>query len=257
MVEIQPGKPITTHPAVLAAAAKLVDYLGAKEIIVAEGPGHMRDTEMMMQKSGLGPMAKKLGLPFIDLNLDDIEPVKVSHTWTGLDKVYMPKTIVHADAVISIPKMKTHHWVGVTISMKNMFGTVPGRKYGWPKNILHVRGIPRWILDLQHIVNPTFAVVDAIIAMEGDGPINGEPKHTGFVAVGTDLAAVDATCCRTMEISIDEIPYIKMAGQVVGNVEEHAIKIVGVPIASVKQQFDRPITLKDKAMLVNADHQGS
>jgi uncharacterized protein (DUF362 family) len=256
MVEFQPGHPITTDPAVLAAAVQLVDYLGAKEIIVAEGPGHMRDTEMLLKKTGLGPMIAKLGVPFVDLNLDDLKIVKIDHSFTGLKQVYMPKTIMTADAVISLPKLKTHHWMGATCSMKNLFGTVPGRKYGWPKNLLHIKGIPRWILDLQDIVKPQFAIVDAIIAMEGDGPINGTPKHTGFVAMGDDLAAVDATCIRTMTFTLDEITYIKVAGEVVGNVEENAIKVVGATIDQVKQPFARPLIMTDAALAANAGHQG-
>ncbi|HEY9720314.1 MAG TPA: DUF362 domain-containing protein [Trichormus sp.] len=257
MVEIQPGHPITTNPAVLAAAVKLVDYLGAKEIIVAEGPGHMRDTEMLLARSGIGPMVKKLGLQFVDLNLDDIAAVQTPDSFTGLHEVWMPKTILSADAVVSVPKMKTHHWVGVTCSMKNLFGTVPGRKYGWPKNLLHVRGIPNWIIDLQHIVRPQMAVVDAVVAMEGDGPINGTPKNTQFVAFGKDLAAVDATCIRTMEFSLDRIPYMYMAGQVVGNTDESAIDVIGSTIDAVKQPFAKPLTMIDPSYLVNATKQSS
>jgi uncharacterized protein (DUF362 family) len=257
MVEIQPGHPITTNPAVLAAAVKLVDYLGAKEIIVAEGPGHMRDTEMLLARSGIGPMVKKLGLKFVDLNLDDIEAVENPDSFTGLHQVWMPKTIMTADAVVSVPKMKTHHWVGVTCSMKNLFGTVPGRKYGWPKNLLHVRGIPNWIIDLQHIVRPQMAVVDAIVAMEGDGPINGTPKNTQFVAFGKDLAAIDATCIRTMEFPLESIPYMYMAGQVVGNIEENAIDVVGSTIAALKQPFAKPLTMTDPSYLANATKQSS
>jgi len=257
MVEIEEGHPITTNPAVLAAAVKLVDYLGASEIIIAEGPGHMRDTEMVLARSGIGAMVKKLGLRFVDLNLDDIEAVQTPDSFTGLHEVYMPKTIMAADAVVSVPKLKTHHWVGVTCSMKNLFGTVPGRKYGWPKNLLHQKGITKWIIDLQHIVRPQLAVVDAIIAMEGDGPINGTAKHTGFVVIGSDLAAVDATCIRTMEIAIEAIPYMYMAGQVVGNIDEHAINVIGRSIASVRQPFVKPATLLDPSLIANATRQSS
>ncbi|MGH9550501.1 MAG: DUF362 domain-containing protein, partial [Terriglobales bacterium] len=146
---------------------------------------------------------------------------------------------------------------GMTASMKNLFGTIPGRKYGWPKNMLHIKGIPNWILDLQQIVKPKFAIVDAIVAMEGDGPINGTPKNTGFVVIGADLAAVDSTCARTMEIDISELPYIAAAGMVVGNTDPAMIDLIGATVDAVKQNFDRPITLKDKSLLVNANRQGS
>ncbi len=256
MVEVQPGHPITTNPYILAAAVKFADYLGAKEIIVAEGPGHMRDTEMLLNKTGLGQMITKLGVPFVDLNLDDLETVAIADSFTGLKKVYMPKTIMRADAVISLPKLKTHHWVGATCSMKNLFGTVPGRKYGWPKNLLHVKGIPRWILDLQDIVKPKFAIVDAIVAMEGDGPIMGTPVNAHFIAIGDDLAAVDATCIRCMEFTLEQIPYIKLAGEVVGNVDQDRIKIVGASIDSLKHPFAKPLTMTDPALTANAGRQG-
>lgn len=249
IVEFHPGHPITTNPAALLAAVQLVDYLGAKEITIGEGPGHMRDTQMLLENSGIGKMLAQHKLRFVDLNLDDLERLEVSDSFAGLKEIFLPKTIVHADAVVSVPKMKTHHWVGMTASMKNLFGTVPGRKYGWPKNMLHVRGIPECIIDLQHLVKPTFGFVDGIIAMEGDGPINGTDKEMGFVVIGSDLAAVDSTCARTMSVPVEKLPYIRMAGKVVGNIDPESIDIVGPTIESVRKQFDMPVTFKDKRLM--------
>ena len=97
-----------------------------------------------------------------------------------------------------MPKMKTHHWAGVTLSMKNLFGVMPGVVYGWPKNVLHHAGIPGSILDINAAVRPHLAIVDGIIAMEGDGPIMGTPRAAGLLVLGTNLPAVDATCTRLM-----------------------------------------------------------
>ena len=74
-----------------------------------------------------------------------------------------------------MPKMKTHHWAGVTLSLKNCFGCLPGRVYGWPKNALHWVGIDKAILDVAGAVRPGYAIVDGIVAMEGNGPIDGTP----------------------------------------------------------------------------------
>ena len=79
-----------------------------------------------------------------------------------------------------MPKMKTHHWVGVTASMKNMYGVIPGIKYGWPKNVLHFNGIPETVFDINHTIPKTIAIVDGIYCMEGDGPIMGTKKHMGL-----------------------------------------------------------------------------
>ena len=85
-----------------------------------------------------------------------------------------------------MPKMKTHHWAGVTLSMKNLFGVMPGVVYGWPKNVLHHAGIPGSILDINAAVRPHLAIVDGIIGMEGDGPIMGTPRHAGRARHGDE-----------------------------------------------------------------------
>ena len=249
MVEFHPGRPITTNPAVIFAAVQLADYLGAREITIGEGPGHMRDTEMLLENTGVAELCRKHKLRFVDLNLDDLERVPVDGGFAGFKELYLPRTIVEAGAVISVPKMKAHHWVGVTASMKNLFGTVPGRKYGWPKNILHYHGIPQCILDLQHIIKPSLGFVDGIVAMEGDGPINGTAKNSGFVVIGRDLAAVDSTCARTMCAPYEKLQYIHMAGKVVGNTDPRFIDLIGATIDDVKQKFGMPITFQDNPHL--------
>lgn len=257
MVEFHPGSPVTTNPFALKAAFELADYLGAKDIIIGEGPGHMRDTEFLLDATGLGKMVKKLGARFVDLNLDELEALDVKEGFSGLKQFFLPRTLMNADVVVSVPKMKTHHWVGMTASMKNFFGAVPGRKYGWPKNLLHMRGIPQCILDLQDLIKPGFAFVDAVVAMEGDGPINGTAKDMGFFVLGDDLAAVDATCARTMGFDPYELDYIKIAGEVVGNVNSDAITVIGLEVDKVKKKFNRPITFKNKALMAQSDNQAS
>lgn len=244
MIEYRPDKPVTIDPAMIAAAAELVDSLGAREITIAEGPGHFRDTEFLLDKTGIGKVCTKLGLRFVDLNLDDLEKVDNLDGVTKAREFYLPRTILEAGAVVSLPKLKTHHWVGMTASMKNLFGTVPGRKYGWPKNFLHWLGIDLAIIDLVHLVRPSFAIVDAIIAMEGDGPINGVAKHAGAVIMGTDLAAVDATGARLIGVDPEELKYLRLAHELVGNTESARIKLVGAPLDSVRQLFAMPVTFQ-------------
>ena len=249
MVECPIGKPATTHPAVLKAVIKLIEYLGAKQIVVAEAPGHMRDTEYILEMTGIGLACKEMKIPFVDLNLDDLTKVHISEPFCGLNHFYLPSTIAEADAVVNVPKMKTHHWVGMTGSLKNMFGIVPGRKYGYPKNILHAQGIPQCIIDLNRMVPTALTVVDGIEAMEGDGPVNGTKRHMGLLVIGCDPAAVDATTARIMGYDIDELDYINIAGQVIGNVKSEEIQIVGTPVKEVAVDFERPITyLRDKKL---------
>jgi uncharacterized protein (DUF362 family) len=257
MVEFHPGSPVTTNPAALKAAFHLFDYLGAKDIIIGEGPGHMRDTEFLLEATGLGKACKELGVKFVDLNLDELEVLDLKEGFSGLKQMFLPRTLMNADVVVSVPKMKTHHWVGMTASMKNFFGAVPGRKYGWPKNLLHMRGIPQCILDLQDLIKPRFALVDAVVAMEGDGPINGKAKEMGFFVLGDDLAAIDATCARTIGFDPYELDYIKIAGEVVGNISTDAVTVIGLEVDKVKKTFERPVTFKNKKLLAESENQAS
>src|SRR5690606_1369259 len=108
-------------------------------------------------------------------------------------------------------------------SLKNMYGTLPGIKYGWPKNVLHHAGIHQTVLDINASLPPTLAVVDAIVCMEGDGPIMGTPKSLGMIAIGRNLAALDATLARVIGLQPSQIGYLRRAGRAMGPIHERGI----------------------------------
>jgi uncharacterized protein (DUF362 family) len=122
-----------------------------------------------------------------------------------------------------MPKVKTHHWTGATLSMKNMFGVVPGCRYGWPKNVLHWAGIHESVLDICATVRPHFVIADGIVAMEGDGPLNGLPKYLKTVLMADDPAAADATLARLMHIDPVNVAHIREANLFLGNITEERI----------------------------------
>ena len=257
MVEYRDGRPLTTNPAILKTAVELVNYLGAKEIIVADGPAEFRDTEFLLAATGIGSMCKILGVPFVDLNLDSLMEVENPHGFTPLKSIWMSETVMKSDCVVSLPKLKTHQWAGMTCCLKNLFGTIPGRKYGWPKNIIHTVGIDIFIIDIAHMVKPAFALVDAVVSMEGNGPLSGNPKATGFLVLAKDLAAADATCARAMEFDPTLMLYMRLAGQVIGNIESSQIKILGTPLTEVTQKFVMPDTWKSGKLDISGAHAGT
>src|SRR5262249_41406637 len=164
--------------------------------------------EYLVAASGLGEVLQHYKVPFVDLNHDEPQRLPNLGRLTGLDYLYLAKTVATADVLISLPKLKTHHWAGATLSLKNLFGILPGICYGWPKNELHWRGIENSIVDIALTRTPELAIVDGIIGMEGDGPLNGTPKPLGALIMGTDLVAVDATCCRLMRLHAEKIGYL-------------------------------------------------
>lgn len=229
---------INTHPAMVVAAAEVFRRLDAGDVIVAEGPGHRRDSLLVLDESGMGDALDDAGLEFSDLNHDSVAPVANAGGWTKLDRLFLPATVLSADIVVSMPKLKTHHWAGVTCSMKNFFGVMPGIVYGWPKNVLHFAGIPQSILDINATVRPSLAIVDGIVGMEGDGPIMGTPKPVGAVIVGRNLPAVDATCTRLMGLNPLHVEYLAAASGRLGPIHEHNITQRGEAVASMRTSFE-------------------
>src|SRR6266481_560397 len=148
LVEFDPASVINTHPAVIEAAIDSFRSLGAREVVVAEGPGHRRDSEYLLTASGIYDVIKEHRVRYVDLNTDDVRLTELRSDFTNLRQLYFPETLFNADLLVSMPKLKTHHWAGVTLSLKNMFGVVPGSVYGWPKNALHWAGIHGSILDI-------------------------------------------------------------------------------------------------------------
>jgi uncharacterized protein (DUF362 family) len=124
--------------------------------------------------------------------------------------------------------------------------------YGWPKNILHLRGIPASIVDLNATLKPQLAIVDGVVAMEGDGPIMGRPRHLGLVAMGRDLVAVDATCARIIGLDPEKLTYLHTASAFLGNVAEDRIAQRGDAPSRFATTFDlidrfRPMRLNSSS----------
>ncbi len=233
---------MTTHPAVIVATAEVFRSWGAT-VTVGEAPGHVRDTEMALVESGVQEALDAAKLPFADLNYEEVAWVENRGHASKLEGFYFPRSVVEADLVVSMPKMKTHHWVGVTASMKNLYGVIPGIKYGWPKNVLHHNGIPETVFDINASLPKTIAVVDGIDCMEGDGPILGSRKHMGVLAMGTSLPAVDATVCRMMGIVPERISYLQLASNRLGPIADRFVQQQGERWESVVSPFqilDKP-----------------
>jgi uncharacterized protein (DUF362 family) len=176
-------------------------------------------------------------LAFADLNYSQVGWVNNGGRFCPLPGFYFPREVVEADLIVSMPKMKTHHWVGYTGALKNLYGTIPGIKYGWPKNVLHHAGIPETIYDINASLPKTVAIVDGIVAMEGDGPIMGSAKPMGLLVIGTNSTAVDATLGRIMGFDPARVGYLQLATNRLGPVEERYIEQRGEPWQSVASPF--------------------
>lgn len=227
LVEVLPDRPVNTDARLLGAAVEAFRKHGAREVIVGEGPGHHRDTELITELSGVTEVLSRVGARFVDLNLDRTTPVRLPSNFSKLGTLELPETLMRADLVVSVAKLKTHHWAGATLTMKNLFGTVPGAIYGWPKNPLHWAGIVPSILDLWQAIRPGFGIIDGVIAMEGDGPIMGTPVPAEIVFMGPSLTALDAEACRFMGFDTDKVNFLAAAARLGGTVHPRRIEVEG------------------------------
>ena len=253
LVEFEPASSINTHPMLVHAAYEAFRAMGAASVLIAEGPGHRRDTLDLAEAAGYFHTVPDFENHFVDLNLDEVTRVRPTEQFSRIKKLYLPNSALGADLLVSMAKMKTHHWVGATLSMKNLFGVVPGGIYGWPKNMLHWAGIEESIADLHAAFPRHFAIVDGIVGMEGNGPIQGTPKNAGVLVAGSDPMAVDATCCRVMRIDPMRIRYLQLAARPgsVSRISEDRIRQLGESIESVATPFEL-IPLFQKLRLENS-----
>ncbi|RMH09622.1 MAG: DUF362 domain-containing protein [Nitrospirae bacterium] len=238
LVETHEGAPhINTHPHVVRGAIEAFLSLGAESVVIGEGPGHRRDTLEVLEASGLGSLLYEDRIPFLNVNYETGIQVPNRGGQSRLSTLTFPRVVQDVDWIVSMAKLKTHHWAGATLAMKNLFGIMPGLYYGWPKNVLHQAGIPQTIVDITATLRPHLAIVDGIVGMEGDGPIMGTPVQVGAIIMGRNFPAVDATCCRIMGIDPYKIRYLRMADQWLGPIHEGQIEQRGELISTVQKPF--------------------
>ncbi len=183
-----PESAVQTHPAVIEAAIRLVIDAGGTPV-VGDSPG-IGSSKSCAEKGGFAPILEKYGTDLLKFN--DAVTVKNPN---GTFKVFeIARDVLEVDKIINLPKLKTHGQMVMTMAVKNTFGAVVGaKKTQWH---LKVGNSPekfaRMLLDLHYMINPTLSIMDAISAMEGNGPGSGDPVDLGLIIAGSDATAVDA-----------------------------------------------------------------
>lgn len=212
LVDWLPSVPASTAAPVVAALVDVLRAHGAQGIAVGDGPAFRRDAMAVAEAAGLRALLAARGVAFVDLNDDQPVQIPAPAQWfSGVETLWLPRTVCEADLLVSAPKLKTHHWAGVSLSLKNLLGLLPGGCYGWPKNFIHVNGITRTIVGLVEMLPPVVAVLDGIVGMEGDGPIHGRPVAHGVLAVGNTALALDWIGAQLMGYSIAEVDHLMTA----------------------------------------------
>jgi uncharacterized protein (DUF362 family)/Pyruvate/2-oxoacid:ferredoxin oxidoreductase delta subunit len=192
LVAREPGKAVTTHPSVVKAILQLVRDSGGIPV-VGDSPA-FGGLSRVASKAGIYEVVRKMGCELVDFT--DVTQVQGGHQGV-FRTLEVAKAVMDCDLLINLPKLKTHCMTTMTLSVKNLFGCVPGvRKVQWHlKAGVNRRYFAQMLVDLYGVIRPGLNVVDGVVGMEGDGPNGGDPREIGLIFAGADGIAVDSVIC--------------------------------------------------------------
>lgn len=203
-----PERAVTTHPRFVEVVVEVLLDTGAKPFI-ADSPS-LGPWSFVVKRTGMLEVSKRTGVPIVVLK----DPVSV-RTPQGFSfrLIELAKEVLDCDKVINLPKLKTHSMTVMTLAVKNLFGCVPGhRKASW-----HLKaGTDREffstvLLEIALTVRPCLNLLDAIWAMEGNGPTSGTPRFVGHILASRDPVALDASVMEAMGHEPQFLPTLKVA----------------------------------------------
>lgn len=229
LVGEDPGKAVTTHPAVLEGCVRLLGEAGAK-VRFGDSPG-LDNPAAAARRSGLLEAGIRGGAEFAEFSAGSrLENPRGS----SVSSFPVAQAVHDCDGIINLPKMKTHQLTRITGAVKNLFGCIPGRR----KALYHVQfqdvvEFSGLLVDLNLLLLPRLHVMDGIVAMEGSGPRSGDPRAMHVLIMSEDPVAVDATFCRLVALDPGFVPTTVVGHrQGLGRFQQEEIEYLGDPLES-------------------------
>lgn len=194
----EPNQAVTTHPAVFTAVANLLRNNGFKNLFYGDSPGPGVSMAKVAQAAGISQAAAQCGVSQADFS-----------GWKRVDypqgrtanSFIICKGALEADAIINLCKMKTHGLERITGAVKNTFGCVAGinkgaghAKYPDPDSF------GKMLADLNNLIKPRLHIMDAVVAMEGNGPGSGDPVQMKLLLFSADPVALDSVFCALVNL---------------------------------------------------------
>ncbi len=243
--EYLPG--VVTCPEVMRQVVELLRD-GNSEVIVGESNGFNYPCWTAFQKTGVQDAVKAAGGEVINLSEDKVVEVKFQ-TNTALKRLYLPKTIIDADAVVDLPLMKTHEFMAYSGAIKNLFGCIPSNR----RIYLHPY-LPEVFYRLYTLFKPALTIMDARTGIEGNGPTKGKPVKMDLFLTGNDALAVDIIAAKVMKLDWKGT-YLKYIADKTG-FDTDAIQVEGLSVKEVEHRFEPPrIDLPVKAQMMIYQHE--
>jgi len=232
-----PEKAITTHPALVRAVAEEVLETGAR-VVIGDSPGaalphSTRTLERLYRACGLEEVARDLGAELLLSTGHRLVPIPGGR---GVKQIEILDRALEVDAVINLPKFKTHGLTRLTGAVKNLFGLVPGLlKPVYHARLEEVGRFASMLVDIAETFPPALTVVDAVTAMEGEGPSGGRPRAVGLLVGGTDVHLLDYVLAEIMGIDPFTVPTLADARGRGLLPEAPAPETAGIPLEEARQ----------------------
>jgi len=237
-----PGKAVTTHPEIVRQVILLAQSAGGI-VSVGDSPG-IGKPESVARKCGVLEVIEETGARFAPFD----ESVPISLKAGTFHHLEVAKEALETDVIINLPKLKTHQMMGYTGAVKNLFGLVVGMR----KARLHLQAgtdkafFALMLLELAERFKPALSIMDAVVAMEGNGPGNGDPVQVGALLASPDPIALDTVATRMVNLSEQRVWTQQVARQTGRKgVSLDELELHGVPLATLTTTNFRPATNAD------------
>ncbi len=235
-----PDRAVTTHPLLVETVAKLCAARGLR-VSIGDSPGAgIVKLEQLWEITGMTAAARNSGATLVAL--ETLGGTLQPHA--QVRDILISNAVAQFDHIINLPKLKTHSLTLMTGAVKNLFGLIPGAF----KAEVHRRApnstmMMRAIRALPELVRPTLTVMDAVVGMEGNGPLNGQPRHLGVLLAGTSPCAVDAVAARMAGFPVAQLDYLD-------GLPEHGAHVAcgGDAIVALAPPFVMPRTFRLNAL---------
>ncbi len=193
-----PEKAVTTHPSILRGIIQIVREAGGDPFI-GDSPS-VGSLIWTAEKAGIKAVADETKCPLVELNQPVLPPKGGGKIFKQLE---IDRTVLEADVIINLPKLKTHTLTLLTLGVKNLFGCIPGpRKALWHlKAGKDRRAFAQVLVDVYEIIHPSLTILDGIVGMEGNGPNSGRPISLGLILASGDSLSLDQIVCDLFGIS--------------------------------------------------------
>ncbi|MCL1849736.1 MAG: DUF362 domain-containing protein [Clostridiales bacterium] len=212
IMAVSPDRHATTHPAVFKAVCEIFQAAGA-DLSYGDSPGRGTSEDESTEAAsatGFLDVANALGIPLADF-------IHGREIHTGNQAFFLANGALDCDGIISLPKLKTQGFLKLTGAVKNQMGCIPGRRKGaYHQQLPKPADFARMLIDLDMYLKPRLYIMDGIIAMEGNGPMNGDPKKMNVLLLSADPIALDATVCRLVDVN-PEYSYTVSLGMQAGH----------------------------------------